>query len=108
MLPRMILALLTMGLVGCANVSTTTFTYKDEDGASVTIEMPKELEAKNLVVEINAQEGTATIKADFIQTLNVATIEAQAGRESAISESLSKGAAKGVIEGIKDSIVPTP
>jgi hypothetical protein len=93
-------------LTSCANVSTTKFIYRDAMGASLTVEMPKEMEARKLVVDINAKEGRAIIKADAIQTLNVQTIKAQARRESSIAKSVTEGAASGVIEGASKAIMP--
>lgn len=91
-------------LTGCANAISTKFTFTDIEGASLTVEMPKEMEAKNLVVDINAKAGTATIKADWIQSLNEATIRAQAERESAIAEKVTKAAVETAIK----SLVPIP
>lgn len=102
------LILLLLPFLGCANPISTRFTFKDLDGSTLTVEMPKEMEAKNLVVDINAKAGTATIKADWIQSLNEATIRAQAERESEITSSVSEGVAKGLIEGAKKSIFPIP
>lgn len=93
-------------LTSCANVSTTKFIYRDASGASVTIELPKEMEAKKLVVDINAKEGIAHITADSMQTLNVDTIKAQAGRESSVAKSITEGAAKGLVEGASKAIIP--
>lgn len=95
-----------MVLSGCANVSTTKFIYQEANGVSVVVEMPKELEAKNLSVEINAKEGKAFIKADSIQTLNVDTIKAQSSRESKFTESLSKGVSEGAVKGAMKGIIP--
>lgn len=102
------LVLLILPFTGCANVSTTKFIYRDVSGISVTVEMPKEMEAKKLVVDINAKAGTARITADAIQTLNVETINAQARRESSITKSVTEGAAAGLIEGAAKAIIPIP
>lgn len=93
-------------LSSCANVSTTKFIYSEPNGVSLTVEMPKELEAKNLIVNINAKEGTATIHADTIKTLNVETINAQANRESSVSQAISKSLTEGVVEGAMKGVVP--
>lgn len=93
-------------LVGCANVSTTRLTYS-RDGATMTIEMPKELEAKNLRVELDPATGKATLSADAITTRNVETIKAQGQREAqavkaagTLAEKVSEGAAKGAVKGL--------
>lgn len=98
------LILLLLPFLSCANPISTKFTFKDIEGATLTVEMPKEMEAKNLVVDINAKAGTATIKADWIQSLNEATIRAQAERESAIAEKVTKAAVETAIK----SLVPIP
>lgn len=95
-----------LALSGCANVSTTKFTYSEPNGATVTVEMPKELEAKNLIVDINAKDGRAIIHADIIKTLNVETINAQAARESSVSQAISKSLTEGAVEGAMKGIVP--
>lgn len=86
-------------MVACANVSTTKFIYRDAN-SSVTIEMPKELQAKKLVVTIDSKNGTATITADAIQTLNTSTIKAQGERESGVAGAVTEGASKGAVEGL--------
>lgn len=101
-----VLILILLTFTSCANVSTTKFIYRDSSGISVTVEMPKEMEAQKLVVDINAKEGIAHITADSIQTLNVDTIKAQAGRESSVTKSVTEGAAKGLIEGASKSLIP--
>lgn len=94
--------------VGCANVSTTRFLYEDAHGSSVCIEMPKEVEATNLQVTIDAKAGTARIEASKWLSTNQATIQAQGTREMGnlreganlvekVSEGVSRGAVKGII-----------
>ena len=87
-------------LCSCANVSTTRFTYTDPSGASVTIEMPKEVEATDLRVFINAVQGTASIEAKEWTSTNTETINAQGERESVSLEGLSKGITEGAMKGI--------
>lgn len=93
---------------GCANAISTKFTFKDLDGSTLTVELPKEMEAVNLVVDINAKQGTAKITAEAIQTLNTGTIRAQANREAILSESITEGIAKGLVEGAKKGFIPIP
>lgn len=81
--------------LGCANVSTTRFEFVGLSGSRVVVEMPKEVEAEDLNVSIDALNGSATITAKKWSSKNVDTIVAQSGRE----ESVTKGAAKGIIEG---------
>lgn len=104
------LCLIGLGFVlffsGCANVSTTRFVYRQADGSSVSVEMPKEMEAKDLVVDMNAKLGTAKVTASAISTKNVATINAQAAREAATAKAISEGAAQGAVQGAAKVIMP--
>ena len=100
----LIVVLTAFVLTSCANVSTTTFEFKDPSGASLRVEMPKELDAQDLVVEINSKKGTATIRAKKISTSNVGTIQAQAGREKSVAGSIAEGAVKGAVK----AIIPIP
>lgn len=86
--------------VGCSNVSTTRFTYLDPSGTSVTIEMPKEVEATDLKVFINAVDGTASIEAREWVSTNAETILAQSEREKQSLEKIAKGAAEGAASGL--------
>lgn len=96
---------------GCANLSTTRFVYTDPAGPSVMVEMPKEMDAVDLKVQINSKEGTALLTANQISTRNKETIEAGARREAnniaaaggvieKAAEGVSEGAVKGAIKGI--------
>jgi hypothetical protein len=91
-------------LCSCANVSTTRFEFIDPSGSKVIVEMPKEVEATDLKVSIDAIKGIATIEATQWTTLNVETIKAQSDRESGFSEAVSKGAVEGAMKGL----MPTP
>lgn len=96
-----ILIMLPFMFVGCQNVSTTKFSYSDPNGSRVSIEMPKEVDAKDLRVEIDAKMGTATITAKEWFSRNVETINSQGERESKSVEKAAKGIAEGVIDGVK-------
>lgn len=98
-------------MTGCANVSTTVFSYSDGQGGKVLVEMPKEIEAKDLHVSINAKTGTATITAKEWSSKNEKTIAAQANREEkaitqvgGLVEKGTEGAARGAMKGL----VPVP
>ena len=95
-----ILTGLLLLFTSCANVSSTRFIYTDPSGSSVTIEMPKEVEATDLKVFINALEGTASIEAKEWTSKNIGTIEAQGGREAILLEGVSKGVVEGAMKGI--------
>lgn len=88
-------------LCSCANVASTKFSFRDPNGSSVTVEMPKEVDAKDLLVEIDAKNGIAKIIASSWISRNVETIGAQGERESKSVEKAAKGMAEGVIDGVK-------
>lgn len=95
---------------GCANVSTSKFTFSDGD-KTVSVEIPKEIVARNLKVEIDAQNGKASVSADEMISSNQETIAAQASRESKVLQKSSdlvgkvtEGAVKGAVKGV----VPSP
>jgi hypothetical protein len=99
--------LIPLLMAGCTNFSNTVFKYRDPQGATVVIEMPKEIEAKELNVSINAKDGTATITAKEWTSKNEATLAAQAKREKEILEGSSlliekaaEGATRGAIKGV--------
>jgi hypothetical protein len=100
-----------LALTGCANVSTTVFRYSDGQGGSVMVEMPKEIEAKDLHVSINAKTGTALITAKEWSSKNSETIDSQAKREAQVLDKAgglvekgSEGAARGAMKGL----IPVP
>lgn len=63
--------------------------------------MPKEVNATDLKVKIDPKTGVCSIEAKKWETRNVDTIAAQGDRESKIAEKSFKGAADGVIKGLK-------
>jgi len=90
---------------GCATFSTR-FTYVDPSGAKMLLDMPKEVDAKNLKVTMDAKKGLVEITADSIQTSNVEGIKAQGVRESSnlskisdIAGDVTEGAIKGAVKG---------
>lgn len=91
--------------VGCANVASTKFSFSDTNGASVTVEMPKEVDAKDLRVEIDAKNGIAKIIASSWISRNVETINAQSKREENVNELVEK-ASEGVTRGAIKGIIP--
>ncbi len=98
------LALICLALTSCANVSTTKFAFKDASGAVVTVEMPKELTATNLTVEIDAINGKASIKADAIKTENIEAIKAQQEAFRNAAASITKAGVEAAIM----SVAPHP
>lgn len=87
---------------GCANVSTTKLEYTNGKGGTISLELPKEMDAKNLKVEFNAETHTATITADSMSTKNLEAIRAQ---YDAIGDITAK-AAKASVEALKTGIIP--
>lgn len=92
--------LISVLFVGCANVSTTRFLFKDPSGAEVIVEMPKEVDAVDLKVFINATTGQATIEAREWTSRNVDGIKAQGEREAVSLEGVAKGISEGAVKGI--------
>lgn len=88
-------------LVGCANVAATRFEYTDNVGGKLTVEMPKEVDAKDLKISIDPKNSIISITATSWTSRNVETIAAQGERETGIAEGISEGAVKGAIKGIK-------
>lgn len=91
----------------CANVASTKLSYTDVEGRTTHLEFPKELKAKNIKVVLDFEKGTVEIIADDLSTSNVATIQAQASRESdnlekvsKISDKVAEGAARGAVSGV--------
>lgn len=99
------LLLLPLLLTGCItdNVSTTKFTYTDPSGASVSIEMPKEMTATNLQVSIDPS-GLSTIKADSIKTTNLEAIRAQ----GEAFKQAAAAATKAGVEAAATALLPRP
>lgn len=108
---KILLAIPLLLLAGCSNLSTTRFTYTHVDGSSTTVELPKEVDAVNLSVQINAKEGIAVITAREIYTRNQGTIEAGGRREANniskagdLVEKTAEGVTEGAIKGLKGGI----
>lgn len=95
-----ILVLICWLMTGCANVSTTRIEYRDA-ATSLVVEMPKEVEAEELLVDLDAKTGRATVAAKTWKSTNQGTIKAQGKRESEIAGKVAEGAAKGAVKGIK-------
>src|SRR5258708_5629842 len=106
-----ILIIVLLMVTGCASYPTTSFTYKNTDGSSVEVKMPKEMTAKNLTVEINATSGIATVKADEMKTTS-ANIIAESGivqqQNLKAASEIANQAAQGAAQGAMKSILPIP
>lgn len=87
-------------LTSCANVSTTRIEFIQTSGTGFIVELPKEVEAKDLRVSIDAKNGQATIAAATLESKNVETIKAQGKRENGKIEAVTTGAVKGAIKGV--------
>lgn len=96
-----LLFLIPLLLVSCANVASSRFEFIDAQGVKTAIEVPKEVDAKNLVVTFDTKTGVFTLTAASWASRNVETIEAQGKRESVISGAISEGLAIGAIKGLK-------
>ncbi len=99
------LSLILLLLTGCANMSSTRLYFKSNE-STLMVDMPKELEAKNLKVKFNEKQGTIQITSDSWISRNQGTIQSQAIREKAFLESSSvliekatEGAVRGAMKG---------
>lgn len=98
---RSLLILISLLFCGCANVVSTRFTYVNPNtGETISIEMPKECDAKDLKVIIDPATNRFEITASRWASRNVDTIDAQANREaniiSATGDVISKATAAAV------------
>jgi hypothetical protein len=114
---KMILPLIAMGLVGCADVATTTLKYQMPNGGGLTVAFPKEMDASNFKLDLDAKQGTVHLSADWLKTRNTDTIKAQAAREKgdleaaskltdAIAAGVAKGIVAGAVKGVTGGIIP--
>ena len=82
---------------GCmTNYSTTKFTYTDPSGSSCSVEMPKEVVAKNLKVVFDAHKGRAEITADAWDSQNQGTIDAGTSHDVQVIKTMGE-AMSGVV-----------
>lgn len=100
---KWILIVAVLTLSSCANVSTTRIEYR-EGNSVLIVEMPKEVEAEELLVDVDAKNARATVTAKTWKSTNAATIKAQGKRESEIVGKVAEGAAAGAMKGIKGGI----
>jgi hypothetical protein len=101
---KYLIAILSLALCGCSSTATSKFTFTDGAGATLSVTLPKEMDAKNLSVEINAKEGVATIKADQINSRNVETIRAQGDAASSIATSTGEATSQGLGQAVGTAI----
>lgn len=104
------LLILIFGLfiTSCSNVSSTRMIFKS-DSNTLILDMPKELETKNLKVVYDSQQGKIEITSDSWVSRNSDTIQAQASREKAFLEGgsvLIEKATEGAVKGAMKGIVP--
>lgn len=88
-------------LVGCG---TTRYTYKDANGATMSIEFPKEMDAEHFWAEVDPKTGVVKIYAQKISTRNAETIKAQgeaiAKSMTAVGEAAGAGGGAALKKGI--------
>lgn len=105
-----IIILISILFCSCANVYSTRMVFKNE-GTTLILDMPKELETKNLKVTYDSQQGQIKITADSWISRNSDSIIAQAGREKAVLEGSATLIEKGVEAGVRGAmkgIIPVP
>lgn len=102
--------MISLLVVSCSNVSSTRMIFKSHDNTLI-LDMPKELETKNLKVVYDSQQGKIEITSDSWISRNSDTIAAQASREKAFLEGSSVLIEKGVEAGVRAAIksaIPIP
>lgn len=99
--------------VGCANVATTRFVYSVPNGGTFLVEVPKEVQAKDFSVALDASTGKATVTASSIITQNQGSILAQGQREQSnlnqlgtLTQKVSEGVTSGAVSGAMKGVVP--
>lgn len=105
-----IIVLISLLFCSCANVYSTRLTFESET-SKLIVDMPKELETKNLKVSYDSQQGKIEITADSWISANQGTIRETAGREKAILEgsaTLIEKSVEGAVRGMMKGIKPTP
>lgn len=95
--------MLSLMLLGCANVSSTRMILRNEN-STLIVDMPKEVETKNLKIKFNAQQGTFEITSDSWISRNKESIDAQSGREKAILEGSAVLLEKGIEAGVRGAM----
>lgn len=103
---KYLILIIPLLLSSCANVSTTRLVFKNED-STLMVEMPKEMEAKNLRIEYDSQQGAFKITSDSWISTNQGTLTAQSLREkmflegsSVLVEKATEGAVRGAMKGV--------
>lgn len=95
-------------LSGCANAVSTRFVYTNPTtGESISIEMPKECDAKDLKVSIDPATNKFEITASRWASRNADTIDAQANREANIINATGDVISKATAAAVK-SALPIP
>lgn len=97
-------------LMSCANVSSTRMVFKSE-ASTLTLDMPKEVEAENLKITFNAKQGTFEITSKSWSSRSQNLIKAQSEREKAVLESstvLLKEVTETAVRTAIKSAVPLP
>lgn len=82
--------------------------FKNQE-STLILDMPKEVETKNLKVTYDSQQGSFKITADSWISRNSDTISAQASREKAVLESSStliEKAVEGGVRGAMKGMIP--
>jgi hypothetical protein len=107
---KILLPFMVLFVVGCANVSNTRLIMKSQD-ATLAVEFPKELDAKNIKVHYDPKQGTFEITSDAWSSRNQGSITAQGSREAQILESSSvlvEKVTESAVRAAVKSAIPTP
>lgn len=111
----LVCAALLLG-AGCASTdSATELRYTGADGRSMVFLFPKELDATDLKVRVDAMNGTLRLEAKKWKSRSVEVIRAAGAREaanlkagSALAEKVASGVTEGLVKGAGKAILPIP
>jgi hypothetical protein len=97
---------LVLFLTGCANTTTSKYSFTDPSGRSGSIELPKDIQATG--VDITTAKGTRIKIKELNSTGNAEQTAAQGEREanrikaaSDLAGKVTEGAVQGAIKGVK-------
>lgn len=107
---KIILICFALMFTGCANTASTRLLFKADD-STLIVEIPKEIEAKNLKVVYDSKQKSFEITSDTWISRNSDTILSQASREKAVLESSAtfiEKATEGAVKGAMKGAIPIP
>lgn len=105
----LVLGPLSLVLGGCANTTTSKYSFTDPSGRSGSIELPKDIQAEGL--DIKTSSGARIRIAKLESTGNVQQTEAQGNREDKrikaaadLAGKVSEGVTQGAVKALKGGL----